>query len=114
MVATDLAGGFEPGEQACSIAFESLDIEKRRALRDLMSHHALGRPFLAKKGKPAAAPWARAAERLVAAGEDRRTPPRRDGGARGSQRRRRAIAGALRAARIIDPRWRRAVASRAS
>jgi len=37
VVATDPAGGFEPGEQACSIAFEALDNEKRRVLLNMLA-----------------------------------------------------------------------------
>jgi len=75
VVATDPAGGFEPGEQACSIAFESLDIEKRRALRDWMSQHALGRPFLAQKAKSKSAARPRAGQRLVASAKTAARPP---------------------------------------
>jgi len=42
VVASDPAGGFEPGEQACSVAFEPLDHDKRRGLRKLMATQRLG------------------------------------------------------------------------
>ena len=42
VVGSDPAGGFEPGEEACSIAFEPLDNEKRRALRGLLARQSVG------------------------------------------------------------------------
>jgi hypothetical protein len=38
VVAVDPAGGWEPGEQACSVAFEDLTPDMRRALRALMAN----------------------------------------------------------------------------
>jgi hypothetical protein len=57
IVASDPAGGFEPGEQACSVAFEPLDPEKRRGLRVLMTSHAVASATLDPREaqRPAAA-----------------------------------------------------------
>jgi hypothetical protein len=46
VVSSDPAGGFEPGEQSCSLAFEALDTEKRRTMRDLMAKLAAGGTML--------------------------------------------------------------------
>jgi len=47
VVSSDPVGGFEPGEQSCSIAFEALDTEKRRSMRALMTRLAGGGTLLA-------------------------------------------------------------------
>ena len=49
VVGLDPAGGFEPGEQACSVSFEALDPDKRRALRAFMAKQALGGAILAPR-----------------------------------------------------------------
>jgi hypothetical protein len=89
VVGNDPAGGFEPGEQACSIAFESMDNEKRRALRRLLTRQAATGAHLPLRPEaqvPAAVPTAkptaqRSATRKAAAaragcGERRRSPRR--------------------------------------
>lgn len=52
VVGIDPAGGFEPGEQACSIAFEALDNEKRRALRRVMTQEGVAGTSLALRPTP--------------------------------------------------------------
>ena len=47
VVGSDPAGGFEPGEQSCSIAFDALDTEKRQAMRAVMAKLATGGTLLA-------------------------------------------------------------------
>ena len=49
VVGSDPAGGLDPGEQACSVAFDALDNDKRRALRSLMAKQALGGATLAPR-----------------------------------------------------------------
>jgi hypothetical protein len=63
IVASDPAGGFEPGEQACSVAFDPLDPDKRRALRKLMAAHT-GATLDPREGQqlPAIAPASALAE----------------------------------------------------
>jgi hypothetical protein len=57
VVGADPAGGFEPGEQACSVAFEALDTDKRRSLRAVMTKLAGGGTTLAvRAGALAAGP----------------------------------------------------------
>ena len=66
VVAVDPAGGFEPGEQACSIAFEAPDNEKGRILRNMLERHAVGSGSLVlRPGQRASAANAPAAARPV-------------------------------------------------
>ena len=80
VVAADPAGGFEPGEQACSIAFETLDNEKSRALRSLLRAPRAGKRVPGSAHRPARHP------------RPGRPPPRagRAGEVRGTTRPRRA------------------------
>jgi hypothetical protein len=93
VVAVDPAGGWEPGEQACSVAFEALDIPTRRTLRKIMESQSVAcatlepRAGLAAAGgamaplpQPSAAAPAKTAEapRKPASGpSERRRSPRR-------------------------------------
>jgi hypothetical protein len=52
IVAVDPAGGWEPGEQACSVAFEDLPMETRRALRLWMTQHADSTAMLPHRSAP--------------------------------------------------------------
>ncbi len=52
VVSADPAGGYEPGEQACSIAFDALDREKSSVLRGMLEHHALGSGSLVLRNSP--------------------------------------------------------------
>jgi hypothetical protein len=84
IVGADPAGGFEPGEQACSVAFEMLDTEKRRSLRAIMAKLASGgttlalRPGALAEAKPAGKKKTKkaAAPETPAKGRDRRRAPR--------------------------------------
>jgi len=56
VVGLDPAGGFEPGEQACSVSFEALDPDKRRALRAILGKQSLaGTTLEPRAGVPAPA-----------------------------------------------------------
>ncbi|HEX5065810.1 MAG TPA: PilZ domain-containing protein [Myxococcota bacterium] len=85
IVGADPAGGFEPGEQACSVAFEMLDTEKRRSLRAIMGRLASGgttlalRPGTLAEAKPAGKKKQKkkaAAPETPSKGRERRRAPR--------------------------------------
>ena len=94
VVGSDPAGGFEPGEQSCSIAFDALDTEKRQTMRAVMGKLATGGTLLALRpgaladakssGDLAPAPAkggaarakAKASSKPAAKGRERRRAPR--------------------------------------
>jgi len=82
IVGADPAGGFEPGEQACSVAFEMLDTEKRRSLRAIMGRLASGgttlplRAGALAEAKPAGKKKAAAEPKTASKGRERRRAPR--------------------------------------
>jgi hypothetical protein len=66
VVAADPAGGFEPGDHACSIAFEAVDNEERRVLLNMLARHAVGSASLVLRAGPhASAASSPAAARAV-------------------------------------------------
>jgi hypothetical protein len=69
VVSADSAGGYEPGEQACSIAFDALNKEQGSGLRAMLERHALGSGPLVLRSGPR--------ERTAKAPEEPRlaTPP---------------------------------------
>ncbi|HVN38629.1 MAG TPA: PilZ domain-containing protein [Myxococcota bacterium] len=71
VVGLDPAGGFEPGEQACSVSFEALDPDKRRALRAIMAKQSIGGATLEPRAGGALAP---APEAAVAPAKSARKP----------------------------------------
>jgi hypothetical protein len=95
VVGVDPAGGFEPGEQACGIAFERLDTEKGGLLRSLLERHAEASGSLVLRtgarapaaGAPAAA---RAAEPAQATARPARTTAAPQPTASGGSERRRS------------------------
>jgi hypothetical protein len=74
VVGLDPAGGFEPGEQACSVSFEALDPDKRRALRAIMAKQALAGATL----EPRAAALAPAPQGAVAPAKPARKRAKED------------------------------------
>jgi hypothetical protein len=90
VVGSDPAGGFEPGEQACSVAFESLEPDKRRALRRIMTKQGVGGATLAPRAGglvPASGDAAVSPAQAVPGAPAAKPAPARGGARKGDRRR---------------------------